>query len=159
MATSPGSSPSAVVVDANVLIALCAHEAVHYASAVTQMRQYRRAGYLAFAPGVVISESLYALCRKLQSGLIASAQHARAIQHLSLRMRGILPPPNGDAALIERAEQVRGSYGCSRSADGLYIALAEELTRTRPTELVTFDGAMPAHVALTAPTVTVRLLP
>jgi len=56
-----------------------------------------------------------------------------------------------------RAEEIRGSYGCSRSADGLYIALAEELATTRPTELVTFDAAMPSHVAATAPTVTVRL--
>jgi hypothetical protein len=27
--------------------------------------------------------------------------------------------------LIARAEQIRSGYGCSRSADGIYIALAE----------------------------------
>jgi predicted nucleic acid-binding protein len=157
MATNPPSDPPVVVVDASVLISLCSKEPGTYLVALAQMRDYRRNGWIAYGPGVLISETLFALCRKLQNAIITADQHARAIQHLLIRMRGILPPPQGDAALIERAEQIRGNCGCSRSADGLYIALAEELTRTRPTELVTFDAAMPAHAAVTAPTVTVRL--
>lgn len=158
MATNPLSDPPAVVIDASVLISLCSKEPGTYLVALAQMRDCRRNGAVSHGPGVLISETLFALCRKLQNAILTPQQHARAIQHLLIRMQGILPPPNGDAALIERAEQTRGSYGCSRSADGLYIALAEELTRTRPTELVTFDQAMPAHAAAAAPSVTVRLL-
>jgi predicted nucleic acid-binding protein len=71
---------------------------------------------------------------------------------------GISPPPGGDAAPAYRAEQIRGSYGCSRSADGLYIALAEKLAQANLTELVTFDAGMQQQSAVAAPNVTVRLL-
>src|SRR5271166_3204870 len=53
----------------------------------------------------------------------------------------------------------RSGYGCSRSADGIYIALAEDLTARGTAELVTFDTGMPNQVAANAPAVTVRLLP
>ena len=71
-------------------------------------------------------------------------------------MASVLPPPNGEASLIHRAEQIGSGYGCSRSADGLYIALAEELTATRPTILLTFDQGLPNQAAANAPTVTVK---
>jgi predicted nucleic acid-binding protein len=155
---SPPSDPPAAVIDASIMVALCAREARGYAAARQQMRQYARGGFVAYAPNVIIAETLFALCHKLQDKRITSEQHARFIRHLRVRMRGILPPPLGEAALIERAEQIRGSYGCSRSADSLYIALAEQLAQTRRTELVTLDTAIPAWAACAAPSVTVRLL-
>jgi predicted nucleic acid-binding protein len=69
------------------------------------------------------------------------------------------PPPSGDAALIARAEQIRNGYGCSHSADGIYIALAEELSQSGATELLTFDTDLPKQAARNAPTVKVNLLP
>ena len=33
----------------------------------------------------------------------------------------------------------RSGYGCSRSSDSLFIALAEELTKTYTVEILTFD--------------------
>jgi hypothetical protein len=106
----------------------------------------------------MVAEALYGLCRKLQSGILTPLQHGRTVQRLLVGTAGILPPPSGDLALIERAEQIRGSYGCSRSADGLYIALAEQLAQSGPAELVTFDAGMLPQAATAAPTVTVRLL-
>ena len=155
---SPPNDPPAVVVDASILVALCAREARGYAAARQQMRQYAHSGFVAYAPNVMIAETLYALCQKLQNARITPEQHARFIRHLRVRMRGILPPPLGEAVLIERAEQIRGSYGCTRSADSLYIALAEHLAQTRRTEFVTLDTAIPAWAASAAPSVTVRLL-
>ena len=73
-------------------------------------------------------------------------------------MRTVLPPPNGDSVLIERAEQISSGYGCSRSADGIYIALAEELTQTRPTVLLTFDKELQKQANKQAPSVVVQVL-
>lgn len=146
------------MIDANVLIALCSREAGTYPVALAQMRNYVRGSYVAYGPGVLVAETLYILCRKLQSGVLTAEQHARAIQHLRVRMRGILPPPGGDGLLTWRAEQIRGTYGCSRSADGLYIALAEQLAQSGPAELVTFDADMQRQAATAAPGVAVCLL-
>jgi predicted nucleic acid-binding protein len=52
----------------------------------------------------------------------------------------------------------RDGYGCSRSSDGLYIALAEELVNTYDTEIVTFDKGFINQAAKNAPTVKVNLL-
>jgi predicted nucleic acid-binding protein len=158
MATTPPSRPTPVVIDANVLVALCAKEAGTYPVALAQMRLYVRGNHVAHGPGVLVAEVLFSLYRKLQNAVLTTEQHARAIQHLRVRMRGILPPPGGDGMLTWRAEQIRGTYGCSRSADGLYIALAEQLAQTGPAELVTFDAGMQQQAAITAPTVTIRLL-
>jgi predicted nucleic acid-binding protein len=70
----------------------------------------------------------------------------------------VQPPPSGDVALIQRAEQISNGYGCSRSADGIYIALAEELQQSVQTVILTFDQNMPNQAASKAPSVTVQLL-
>jgi predicted nucleic acid-binding protein len=158
MATSPPSNPLAVVIDANVLIAICARETGTYPVASAQMRLYETAGSTLYAPGVLIAETLFGLCRQLQNGIMTAVQHRQTISRLIAGMQSIHPPPTGDASLVLRAEQIRGSYGCSRSADGLDIALAEQLGQSRLTELVTFDAQMQAQSAVAAPGVMVRLL-
>ena len=72
------------------------------------------------APGVLASEALYVLCGKLQNGVLTPAAHAQAITDLENFLSGIFPPPNGEAPLVRRAEAIRGSYVCNRSADSLY---------------------------------------
>ena len=64
----------------------------------------------------------------------------------------------GEGSLVLRAEEIRGSYSCRRSADGVYIALAEELTVIKPTVLLTFDEDMVKQALKNAPTVSVHLL-
>lgn len=158
MATTPMSNSPAVVIDANVLIALCAREQDKYAEARARWRFYTNNGYEFFAPGVIVAEALFVLCRKLADGRITQADHAKAIRSLRTYLKAFSLLPSGDKSLAERAEQIRGAYGCSHSADGLYIALAEELAQTRTTELVTFDGGLQKQAAANAPSVTITLL-
>ena len=146
------------VIDANVLTALCAEEPDKYAQAKAAIEQRTLRGSLFYAPGVVVAETLYALCHKLTGDILTPTEHIQAVQGLHVRMGAILPPPNGDAALVLRAEQIRGSYGCSRSADGLYLALLEELAQFGAAELLTFDVALKTQASLILPDLTVTLL-
>lgn len=130
MATILPISFSCVVMDASTMIALCAKEPFRYASAKAEVENYARAGSLFYAPDVIVSEALYALRRKLTGGALTNTEHAQAVQSLHIRMSAILPPPGGEASLIFRADQLCAGYGASRSADALYIALAEELSQT-----------------------------
>ncbi len=159
---SPMSNPSnqsgAVVIDANVLIAICAKEQDKFAKADAAFNDYALRGWLFFAPGVAVAETLYILCGKAQAGALTPAEHDTAIRVLQNYLALISPPPRGDFSLIARAEAVRESYGCSRSADGLYIALAEELAQSGVAELLTFDQGLVNQVAKNAPTVKVNLL-
>lgn len=159
MATTPANNPRAVVMDASVLIAICAKEQDKAATAEAALINYAVQGWRYYAPSVIISEALYVLCGKAQSGALSAVEHQTVIRSLIAYMRVIFPPPNGDAALIARAEVIRSGYGCSRSADGLYIALAEELAQTATAELLTFDTNLPKQAARNAPTVKVNLLP
>jgi predicted nucleic acid-binding protein len=143
MVSSPPSKPGALVIDANITIALAAKETGRETTALAEMARYAQLGYLWFAPGVIIAETLYILCGKKQRGELASADYTTAVLGFQTTMTSIHPPPIGDRALIARAEQIGDSYGCSRSADGIYIALAEELSQTGPTVLLTFDRDMP----------------
>jgi predicted nucleic acid-binding protein len=160
MISTPGptSLAGAVVVDANVAVALSAKEAGRHTNATAELRLYTARGYELYAPGVIIPETLYALCGKLQNGVLSITQHALAVADFNLFMQGALPPPAGDASLITRAHTISAGYGCSRSADSLYIALAEELGAMRPVVLLTFDSELPKQAARNAPTVSVHLL-
>jgi hypothetical protein len=107
---------------------------------------------------VLIAEALFVFCKKLAAGKLTPAEHAQAVLSLETLMKAVLPTPNGDASLIARAEQIRGTHGCSHSADGIYLALTEELTKTRTAEIVTFDAGMDNQAKKYSPTVRVKLL-
>lgn len=158
MATAPPSNPPSVVIDANVMIALCAKEADKYTVADAELTRLAQAGYRFFAPGVIIAECLFILCKKQEDGSLSNAGHASAVVDLCTYLGMILPAPNGDWTLVARAEQIRSGYGCSRSADGLYLALAEELAAVGTPEIVTFDAGLPNHAGANAPSVNVILL-
>ena len=64
-----------------------------------------------------------------------------------------------DDVLIKRATEIQEDYGCSRSADSLYIALAEHLGKQHTVEILTFDSGFKNQIAKNAPTVTLNLLP
>jgi predicted nucleic acid-binding protein len=158
MATATTNSPLAVTLDATFVIAYCAREPSRYAKADAQLKQYAGNGWQFFAPGVLIAEALFVFCRKLAAGQLTTAEHTQAVQSLQTLMRAVLPPPNGDASLIARAEQIRATYGCSRSADGIYLALAEELAKGGTAEIVTFDAGLENQAKKNSPTVSVKLL-
>jgi predicted nucleic acid-binding protein len=147
-----------VVLEASVSVSVCAKEPTE-PKVSAEINRYLANGHDFFAPGVFVAETLYVLCGKLHDGSLSAANHLLAIQDFHTMMTAfVLPPPNGEAALILRAEAIRGGYVCNRSADGLYLALAEELSQTRPTILLTLDKDMPKQAAKNAPTVTVQLL-
>ncbi len=154
----PPTRNGALVIDANVAIAVCAKETQKYAQARAELQNYSRQGYLWYAPGVITSETLHALCPKEQEGFITPQEYARSVSDFPIFMQSVFPPPTGEASLILRADQIRAGYGCSRSADALYIALSEELSRTTTTRLLTFDQDLPKQAARNAPTVNVHLL-
>lgn len=160
MAAQPATinSISAVVIDATIAVAISAKEAGREQRAIVELGGYSVGGSLFYAPGVLAAESIYVLCGKERAGTLSPSDYAQAITDLETLMRGFLPPPNGEGALLRRAAAIRSGYGCSRSSDGIYLALAEELAQTRPTRLLTLDTGLPNQAARNAPTVNVHLL-
>lgn len=153
------NNPGAVVIDANILISICSKEPSE-ATARTALANYTARNWAFYAPSVILTEVLFALCRRLQAGAIDAATHQKAVEtfHLSF-LPGISPPPNGDAALLPRAEEIRRGYSCLHSADGFYLALTEELAKSGAAEFLTFDKRTVNVAANNAPTVKVNLLP
>jgi predicted nucleic acid-binding protein len=158
MATTSANRPPSVVIDANVMIALRAKEADKYAVADAELTRMAQAGYQFSAPRVIIAECLFVLCKKQQDGILSDADHASAVADLGTYLGMVLPAPNGDRTLVARAEQIRSGCGCSRSADGLYLALAEELTAIGTPENATFDAGLRNQARANAPSVNVILL-
>jgi predicted nucleic acid-binding protein len=154
---TPSSSPKAAVIDSNVLIAICSKEPT-FTIADHTLQEYAAKGFTFYAPSVIVSEALYALCNKLHSGTLTSITYDEAVENFQDQMAAILSPPHGEASLIRRAKEIRTGYGCSRSSDSIYIALAEELSGVGPTKLLTLDQALENQVKHNAPTVSVHLL-
>ncbi len=148
-----------VVIDANVMIAICAKEQGKQITAKNAIEDYVVKGWMFSAPNVIVAEVMYILCLKLQDGSLTSALYEKAIENFYDYAINFLPPPTGEASLIKRAREIRQGYGCSRSSDSLYIALAEELTASYHVELLTFDTGFINQAAKNAPTVKINLLP
>jgi predicted nucleic acid-binding protein len=51
-----------VVVDANIAVAISSKEAGRDVKATTELNAYAAQGYEWFAPGAIVTETLYALC-------------------------------------------------------------------------------------------------
>lgn len=149
----------AVVPDANILVALCSNEQFTFSIAEQAFEKYVQEGWDFFAPNIIVAEVLYVLCQKPAQGILTETEHKQSVELFINYMIAIALPEGGDSSLVKRAEEIRVSYGCSRSSDGFYIALAEELTKTRRTELLTFDKGMINQAAKNASTVIVTLLP
>ncbi|MGE0132983.1 MAG: type II toxin-antitoxin system VapC family toxin [Blastocatellales bacterium] len=154
---SQPNNPGAVVVDANILISLCIKEPVTFTQAHTAFNDYGKNGWDFYAPSVIVAEVLYVLCQKLQTGLITQAKYDEAIEFFKDYMSLISTPAGGDAPLIQRAKEIQSGYGCSRSADCLYIALTEELAGSGMAELLTLDSGCVNQAAKNAPSVKVNL--
>lgn len=147
-----------MVIDANVVIAVVAKEAGKQSLATSALAEYARQGAVFYAPGGLLMETLYVLCQKEQKGSLTSKEYGVAIRRFFTLMRDVQPPPQGERSLIPLAERIRSGFGCSRSADSLYIALAEQLSQMQTTRLLTFDKDLPNQVARNAPGVNVHLL-
>src|SRR5262249_22718426 len=156
---SQPSSAGAAIIDANILVSLCTKEPLTFNQSNTAFNDYGQKGWTYHAPNVIVAEAMFVMCRKLQDGQLTEIEHAESIEFLQDYMALITAPSGGDASLLPRAEEVRSGYGCTRSADGLYIALAEELAKQGPAEILTLDVGYVNQVAKNAPSVKVNLLP
>lgn len=154
---TPTSNPNAVVVDANILISICSKEQLTYPIADLAFKAYANNGWEFFAPSVIIAEGMFALCNKLQAGVLTQTEYDRAIDFYLDYMQ-FIQTPNDESALMKRAVEIRGTYGCSRSSDGLYIALAEDLSQSRITEILTFDQGFANQIKNNAPGINLNLL-
>lgn len=148
----------AVVVDANVVLAICSHENLTYKKALTAFEDYAKDGWEFHAPNVLTAEVLFVLCRKLADGVLSKAEHDSSIEAFTILAGSIRNPENGDGTLISSASKIRGSYGCSRMSDSLYLAYAQELAANRKVEILTFDNGLINHAANCSATFTVRVL-
>lgn len=149
----------AVVADANVLIALCAKEKDKLKAAEAAFDDYTNKGYEFFAPNVLATEVIFILCQKLTDGSLTQIEYDTAVKAFKYYLTFIVLTPNGETSLLQRAVEIRAGYGCSRSSDAFYIALAEDLAKTHDTELLTFDKGFVNQAAKNAPTVKINLLP
>src|SRR2546426_12649327 len=111
------SSPGAVVIDANILISICSQEPSH-TTAENALADYTVKDWALYAPSAILTEVLFILCKKLESGVIDAATHKKAVEDFNDYMSVILPPPSGDIALLLRAEEIPSGYSCLHSADG-----------------------------------------
>ena len=107
---------------------------------------------------MIVSECLYVLCRKLENREINEGEHRSAILALVAFIAAIDPPPTGDRTLVRRAEEIRGVRSCRHSADGIYLALAEELATKTITEVVTFDNGMKSRATANSLVMQVKVL-
>jgi predicted nucleic acid-binding protein len=153
------NNPSAVIPDANVIIALCARESDKLKTVETAFDDYINKGYEFFAPSVLVAEVIFVLCQKFADGSLNQSEYEKSIKAFKYYLNFISLSPDGEASLLDRAVEIREGYGCSRSSDGLYIALAEEIGNAYDTEIVTFDKGFINQTAKNAPTVKVNLLP
>ena len=157
------NSPSAVVVDAvvidaNVLIGICTKETKE-PTARAALADYITRKWKFYAPNVIVPEFLHIACKKVDEGKLTAAQYEKAVEDFNDYMAVILTPPAGDVPLIKRASEIRKGYGCSRTSDAIYLALAEELSQNGSVELLTFDAGMVNQAAKNAQAVKVNLLP
>lgn len=154
---SPMSNKDAVVVDASIIVSISAKEAATYLAAENAIDVYIKNGWEFFAPNVIVAEVIFALCHKLAAGDLTEAEYEKAVESFLDLMKSISTIAD-ETDLVKRAVEIRQGYGCSRSSDSLYIALAEDLAKTRTVELLTFDKGMINQIAKNAPTVTIKVL-
>lgn len=157
MNQASSSLPNCVVIDANVPIAIAANEPGE-PNATSAINHYLANQSVFYAPGAIVAEVLYVLCGKEQEGSLTASEYQQAIEDFALFISMVNSPPGGDGSLVRRAAAVRGTYTCRRSADGIYIALAEKLAASHPTVLLTFDENMAKHAARVSPAINVHLL-
>lgn len=104
---TPISLSLAVITDANILIAICSKEQQTYQTAKDAFDEYARQGAKFFAPNVIVAEVLFVLCRKLDAGILTVAEHEKAVEFFQDYLTIISLSPDGEAALIKRAEEIR----------------------------------------------------
>lgn len=157
MATA--SKAPAAVLDASFVVGFCAKEANKFVGIQAKLDFYAANGWELYAPGVLSGEVMYALCKKRTEQGMPEKDYDDAVLVFTALMQDILPPPRGEVAILARANEIQDGYGCSRTSDSFYIALAEHLQTLGTAELATTDAGMKTQAQSKAPSVIVDLLP
>ena len=152
----PTTSTKIAIPDANILIALCAKDPKQ-SKAEKGLKDYANDGWEFYATNIIVAEVLYILCQKYKGGTLTDKAYQEAVENFQDQMKAIVTISDTD--LIKRAFEIQKGYGCSRSADSIYIALAEHLAKSQTVEIVTFDGGLVNQSAKNAPSVKVNVLP
>ena len=96
-----------VVVDASVAIAIAAKEAGSEQKANTAISAYVLQGSKVMAPGVLLSESLYVLCKMRDGGTLKTAEYSQAILDLDIFVGIFEPPLFADFDLALQADAIQ----------------------------------------------------
>lgn len=147
-----------VVIDASFMIGICARERDKHDQARTLLEEYQDSHCRLYAPGVMLTECCFVLCKKKRDGEIGAADHTLAVESLIMSMKGVSPTPCNESDLIRRADFFAEPYGCNFVNDSMYLALAEYLSLSGPTDLLTFDKKMHDRATNLAPAIRSRLL-
>jgi len=147
-----------VTLDSSLVVALCTKETDKEAPARAALDAWQQQGAAFYAPGVLVSEVLFVLCKKRESGELTPEEHARALDALEVLCALLEPMQESDCSLFRRADALRTLHTCRDCADGLYVALAEHLSANGPAVLLTFDAGQKRMAEREAPAVTVQLL-
>lgn len=86
---TPNNS-GAVVIDANLLISICAKEP-NQQTAENALADYAASGWVFYAPGAILTEVPFVLCKKRQDGLLTEVKYREAIEAFNDYMQTILP--------------------------------------------------------------------
>ncbi len=111
--------------DASFVVGICAKAPDKYLKAQAELSRRISEGCPLHAPHLLIMEATYVLCGKQKNNELTEAEHGVAVSNLQMLASSLIFPADSDASLLLRAEQIRRGYGCSRSADCFYLALAE----------------------------------
>ncbi len=76
------TSAGAVVIDANVLVAICSKEPGEV-TAKAALSHYTAKNWAFYAPGAILTEVLFILCRKLHEGVIDATKHKKAVEEFN----------------------------------------------------------------------------
>jgi hypothetical protein len=67
---TPKNNPDAALVDANILISIFSKEQLTYPIADSAFKSYAQNRWEFFAPAFIVAEGMFALCNKLQAGVL-----------------------------------------------------------------------------------------
>lgn len=134
------SSPTAAVIDASAVVALCSAEPGRDAVVRDFLDEAAAAPRPVHAPGLIGGECPHVLCKRRERGDLDAAGYTTAVAALDRTLRLLLPPPGGDTGLALPAERLAAGYTCNKVNDSFYLALAEQLaTAGAGVEVATFD--------------------
>src|SRR5215211_5995114 len=97
---SQPSSINAVVVDANVLIAICAKEQGKADTAELAMADYAAQGWDFYAPNVIVGEVLYVLCQKFHNAELTQIEYEKSVTVFKNQLKGLFLSPGGESSLV-----------------------------------------------------------